>query len=128
MDTSQFLMQSRAKYGGSTPLSDLTHSPQMKQKKHLSHGDPLSTSLPGSFPDVVVPFKGTVIIGFFLMEYELSKTRESEGLVPHCPDHSPALSEQHEEGSPGDGSQVELRVQIISFVNNGVHGNMSKDV
>lgn len=54
--------------------------------------------------------------GFFLREDELNKTMESAGLVPHCLDHSPALSEQDEQGSPRGGDQVELWVQIIRVV------------
>ncbi|KAI1243165.1 hypothetical protein IHE44_0000747 [Lamprotornis superbus] len=46
---------------------------------------------------------------FFLREDDLdSKTVESAGLVPHSPDHSPALSEQDEQGSPRCRNQVEL--------------------
>lgn len=46
--------------------------------------------------------------GFFLKEDELIKTIESAGLVPHCPDHSPALPEQDEQGSSRGGNQAEL--------------------
>lgn len=52
--------------------------------------------------------QGTVMTGFFLREDELSKTMESTGMVPHFLDHSPALSEQDEQGSPRGRDQVEL--------------------
>lgn len=60
--------------------------------------------------------QGTVMVSCFLREDELSKTRDSAGLVPRCPNHSPALSEQDKQDSPEDGSQVEVRVQIIRQV------------
>lgn len=52
--------------------------------------------------------------GCFLRECGLSKI--TAGLVPCCPDHGPALLEQDRQSSPGNGSQVELRVQIIRQV------------
>lgn len=45
---------------------------------------------------------------FFLREDELIKTVESAGLVLHCPDHSPAVSEHDEQGSFRGRIQVEL--------------------
>jgi len=54
--------------------------------------------------------------GCFLREDKLNKVTESAGLVPHCLDHSPALPEQCKQGSPGGGSQVELRVRVTRQV------------